>query len=65
MKYYLVNYTAIPDFGTIIPSSNCEMYEFEDVDSPKECYDFMKDDLNRDTRKPKAHRIITDMKLIK
>jgi hypothetical protein len=62
MKYYLVNYTVSIKGGTVLHPFRCAMYEFDDYKNPKECYDFIMDDLKKHDA---FTYVITDMKLIK
>ncbi len=68
MKYYLVNYIWQPHRGTAIYPHKCALYEFEKEKTPKDCYDYIHEDLNKNGNKGNEwedfYCSITDMKLI-
>jgi hypothetical protein len=63
-KYYLVSYNHQPyQYGGY--EKRTEMYEFNSDKTPLECYDMIKIDLNKDSKKEKYINTITNMKRIK
>lgn len=68
-KYYLATYTFNPARGTALYPNRSKMYVFDVDRTPLECFEYIKNDLNKDGQvddEMKAFRCtITDIKPIK